>query len=524
MNMLKDQRAVIHLAWWRSNEARRLIFGWVEIMPTCFPRINGHPFRSPKGRSPAPSLYVARFPMSAAEAESWFEAAANGDLRLPGHPEKQTSGDGQPLIGPPFRLEPANGSRSSARDLPFLPLEHGVMLAHGLFSRIEDPVFASELAQHPHAEWLRHNMFVDLADHPEFLGSLIMVRHPPVVRDVRRRLGLKGDREVELIHVRRWPETDLTGYKIIALEKRTLGLSIPRELSVEHAVTELDWNGPPDRTALAITHPSDGLAWWSEPGNYVRSVQMNLDLVHATRRIVQSIDSKGKVGDYYDVGWRGSGYTPPASVIGEEPDGQTPSNRAWRGEIRRNQRRIATSLGLTWFDNAAAAQTAVRQIIGRARRSFTVIDPYFGPEQVRDFAMAVTAGNVSIRIVTSEECLCRKPNGGDEAVFSVMEKALVDFGNLGWATPEVLVMPGRRAPLHDRFLIADDRLWLSGNSLNAIGTRASVLIELPDPQEVLGHLTPILAGAKPFPEWLCNWRAYPTNPTKGESDMIEAEI
>jgi hypothetical protein len=162
---------------------------------------------------------------------------------------------------------------------------------------------------------------------------------------------------------------------------------------------------------------------------------------------------------------------------------------------------VAASLGLRWFDDPESAQAAVREIIGKARREFTVIDPYFGPEQIRDFAMAVTAGDVAIRIVTSEECLGREAEGGQEPVSVALERALSEFSAHGWSRPEVLVMKGRRAPLHDRFLVADGRVWLSGNSFHAIGARASVLIELPNPQEVLGHLRPYMERAEAFSTW-----------------------
>ena len=80
-------------------------------------------------------------------------------------------------------------------------------------------------------------------------------------------------------------------------------------------------------------------------------------------------------------------------------------------------------------------------------------------------------------------------------------------------------MPGRRAPLHDRFLIADGRVWLSGNSLNAIGTRASLLIELPNPEEVLNHLAPIIERTELFSTWLSQRRAR-TGPGRERSAQI----
>lgn len=484
---------------------RRLVFGWVEVLPTCFPPMRGHPFRSPKARRSELTFYVARFPMTAFEAERWFDAAARGDLRLPSHPDKPTQGDLHRLQGPPFTREPENGGQSSALVLPFLPLVHGVMLTTGLFGK-DDRGFAKRLLESPDAVWLRENMFIDLSNHPEYLGSLVFTRHHPVVRDVGSRLGARDGREIELVRIRRWPGTDLDGCKVLAVEQRLLGMGKPVDIPVRSSVLELDWNGKSDKTALSVVHRTHGLAWWREPLGFLRSIRTNLGLIHETRRIVQEIGEDGTVLKSYDTDWRGGKSQTLVSLVGDDTEGQDPSDRAWRAEAHRKRLRIAASLGLRWFDNAGAAQDAVRAIIHAARTSFQVIDAYFGPKQVRDFALAVSAGDVSISIVTSEECLLSDTRGGAEKEFSLMERTLSELPGKGWAKPEVRVMRGRRAPLHDRFLVADGRVWLSGNSLSAIGKRASVLIEIPNPQEVLGHLKPIVDDATPFSDWLAKQR------------------
>lgn len=501
MNTQRDQQALIHLAWRLDSDTRQLIFGWVEILPTCFPPMRGHPFRYLRRKHSAPSIFVGRFPLSATEADRWLESAARGDLRLPRHPDKQTAGDGKLVVGGPFRREPENGGESSTWDLPFLPAVHGVMLVHG-FLGPQNPALLSELSKAPYAEWFRENMFFDLTDHPEYLGALIMVKHPPVVRDATSRLAIKNGREIELVRIRRWPGTSLADYKLVAIERRFFGFGAPREITTEKPLIEIDWNGKSDRTAVAVTHPVTGIAYLREPLPFLRSISTQVDVIGETRRIVQSLDSAGKISRHYDVQWRGTSDTDHASVIGETTAPQDPSQLAWRAEIRKNQIKLATSLGLKWFDDAAAAQAALRKIIGNARRTFTVVDPYFGAEQIRDFVMAVSAGNVSICIVTSEAHLDRKPTGDGQPRFTTMKRALSDLVRHGWAEPKVLIMTGREAPLHDRFIIADDRVWLSGNSFGAIGKRASVLIELPNPQEVLGHLNPFLEQAEPFSIWI----------------------
>jgi len=60
----------------------------------------------------------------------------------------------------------------------------------------------------------------------------------------------------------------------------------------------------------------------------------------------------------------------------------------------------------------------------------------------------------------------------------------------------VKVMTGDKPEIHDRFLVVDDTVWFSGNSLNNIGERAGVMIKLPDPEPVIESLSAIIAGPR----------------------------
>jgi hypothetical protein len=51
----------------------------------------------------------------------------------------------------------------------------------------------------------------------------------------------------------------------------------------------------------------------------------------------------------------------------------------------------------------------------------------------------------------------------------------------------VRVMSGER-PIHDRFLIVDEKVWHLGSSLNAFGTRGTMLIELDEAEAMIPEL------------------------------------
>ena len=66
-------------------------------------------------------------------------------------------------------------------------------------------------------------------------------------------------------------------------------------------------------------------------------------------------------------------------------------------------------------------------------------------------------------------------------------------------------MLGDKPAFHDRFIIVDDNVWLSGNSLADIGKRASILVKLQNPKEILNIHEQIVQDEKkclPLGEWL----------------------
>ena len=54
--------------------------------------------------------------------------------------------------------------------------------------------------------------------------------------------------------------------------------------------------------------------------------------------------------------------------------------------------------------------------------------------------------------------------------------------------------------IHDRFLLCDDKVWMLGSSLNAYGTRGTMLLRLPEPKSVIQELERVWEKAKTLEE------------------------
>ncbi|MCL4545417.1 MAG: hypothetical protein M1118_12610 [Chloroflexi bacterium] len=60
--------------------------------------------------------------------------------------------------------------------------------------------------------------------------------------------------------------------------------------------------------------------------------------------------------------------------------------------------------------------------------------------------------------------------------------------------------------VHDRFLVIDDTVWLSGNSLHTLGERAGMLVKLGKPAPVINELQRVLGDERltTLEEWIRN--------------------
>ena len=61
-----------------------------------------------------------------------------------------------------------------------------------------------------------------------------------------------------------------------------------------------------------------------------------------------------------------------------------------------------------------------------------------------------------------------------------------------------MVLSGKTSPLHDQFLVIDDEVLFLGNSLNALGERASLILSVPDSEPILARLRAMKSLALPF--------------------------
>lgn len=144
-----------------------------------------------------------------------------------------------------------------------------------------------------------------------------------------------------------------------------------------------------------------------------------------------------------------------------------------------NYDKFEKSLDFVFFDggkerqneNRQKAQDCVLRILNSARSVCYIADIYFNKVSFADFITPIKHLDLAIRIISSKE-----KNNGKE--LDELKTTIEDHNKQVGSNITCRIMRGKAA-LHDRFIIADDKVWMIGCSLNEFGVRATTLIRVP---------------------------------------------
>ncbi|MDE0447797.1 MAG: VPA1262 family N-terminal domain-containing protein [Spirochaetaceae bacterium] len=501
-------QAVIHLAWFRDDHLRHLLFGLVELRPNEFPAAVGSPEYTHRATSSGRKyLYYRRFLMQSTEGIEWYRSATAGNpITLPCDPNTPTPGDGATLSTGAFVQEPCWPQTITSNDLPFVPDWMVSARSHSLFRRDSIPaevgdIIESDRNRRELEDWLGF----DIVDtYSEYQGAICIAAPNPVFRSVDRSLRNATDTHA----------VETVAYRVVTRQgqcPKGLRLEITNErvrgrLSPE--VHEFD-NDPIKVTSLttrifkegiSITHPVFGLLYWSKPSPFVRSIRTSIGMIRRRKTVEVPAGGRRRPLERYQVDEVGDTVE---SIIGETA--RNPLSRIVEAEMRRSRRQTAKGYDQEWFyKTPQEAIQFVRARIGSARDAVFIVDPYFAGRELLAFGHATSRSGVHIRILSSARGL-RKSDLGEtalEAGSNLQKIKTTTFDDYS-RKPEIRIL-GDSPAVHDRFLVIDGSVWFSGNSLNSIGERAGMIVKLPDPEPVVERLDSFWLQARPLSEWLAD--------------------
>ncbi len=503
-------QAVIHLAWFRDDRVRHLLFGMVELRPNEIPDIAGclpKDFRPKKrGRK---YLHYRRFVQPAEDAFNWYQGIAAGNpVVLPCDPDDPTRGDGEELkTSGTFIQEPPWPHFVTSNDLVFAP---DWMQGSRIHFLLPPKTLSSEVSEFIRVnknrakleEWLNFDIAETYSD---YQGMLCLIAPNPLFRSIEKSHldgARKGAAETVAYKLVARHGQSLAGLRLEVINERLRGRMAPliHEFSND-PIAVLDFPAQIYNEGRSIAHPAHGLLHWQTPATLVRTIRIGMEVEQRQKKIRVPAGGRRRPEYEYEVG-EVEGVEDIVASDALNDDGVV--SRFAEAENRRSRLQAAKDYDQQWFYNAPSdAAEYVRQKIGDARDKVLIVDPYFAGRELMAFGHAIRRPTVQLQILTSAQGL-KEMDGSDpnsdygEQLLTFLNDTFKDYST----KPEVRVLTGNSPAIHDRFLVVDRKVWLSGNSLNTIGDRAGMIVRLPEPESVIVRLEAFWRQSPILSDWL----------------------
>ena len=431
----------------------------------------GYPRRTDLGNRGG-KILIQRWHVSVRDGIQWYRACTSGSMMVPGkNPSKPTVvqlgqlGDDPPwphLVAEVGKFWPHSefwGDRPGGsrwhRLLPLAPVDITNGWGTSDFEKARD-FFMSEV-------------HVDLLSRSVLLGSCHLRLPNPVFRDLHQRV--ESEWRSVTFDLELHPGQSLDELELTFWNQRSWGATSVRRMTLQPGMNVLRVPEGVEQVAHSVSCKKRGLLGQSESAGFIGAVSMTMNLVSEPRRVETP---KGR----YTVGV--SEASQPIQVGTPRPVGAL--TRLADDEGQQRTQKAWAETAFQWFDKDSVAGTqAIRDIIQSASKSVDLLDPYFGHVDLLEFALSTTRHGVPFRVLTSHD-FCTSGEDPDlkiergDALAKTLDSVRAQDSRLNI---EIKVMPGPKAPVHDRFLIVDGTVWVLGASLNEFGSRGSLLMKLP---------------------------------------------
>ncbi len=463
-------------------------------------------------------LYFRRTLLSKEDAVDWYRSLNEGErlTPVPTQEEDREASDGLPIhvpklddvqpwpvLGLPISDEPF--SRKGTRSInpaPFIGSVPG-----RLHRRFGDRVGLENFLEDRDAQvFVARRMHVDLFDYQEYLGSAVYIAPDPVIRQIDHFMVPAKDGRGERLIYRFVPHIgqDLEKVRVAAFDKEAHLLTSFKTYHVpEDGVLEVEKGTCMGEYGYVVTHEQHGVLDYQPSASFLR--QMNLSLrVNSGKslKVNAPLDDSAnspRMEYHAATGWEKAS----DSILGEtiSPD----AGLRVAIEARKRERLAeAKQYGQRWFDEGSRAEAAhlIRELLRAAHTRVMVADPYLGATQLGQFLYAVHGSEVSVTLLTTSLAFQPQRDAGQTKVeqLHVFKRSLEELNKHQQLTPDVRVISA--SSLHDRFLVIDDDVWFVGNSLNSLGEKASMIVKLPDPNEVIERLHELVTTGKTLNTYL----------------------
>lgn len=480
--------AVLHIIVAGKRNSWRFLFGYVELLPREIPppQPDGV-ITGPHLRQSGYRVFADHVPITVERGLQWYRDALDGRVVRPdaaGSIQLANDPDAVLCESNDWNQEPTWPdfvSAASADVLPFLARWHRTPRAHHLITSSQElPFQPNEIADLD--DFFERDAGFRRSAFPQLFGSAHLIVPNPYYRKLHEALGSdvhsnapSSAHESINVYVDTRSGVKLPPMNINIVDHRPSGVGRSVTVALTSALTNVPMGTTLRQTSAVVTLESDGSVLETRKASpFMRDFQLTMDIASSKRR-VDVTHSNGNVVETYEV----------SVVHPHTSNGGSRSPRAAADLLDSMLREIevrasAKSLDQRWFAYVPeSARNFIRQQIQRAREQILFADPYFSGIEVQRFALATSVAGVAVRVLTTRDGFPAAGISAEALIANITRwKKDPSLGRL-----EVRILD--RSELHDRFLRVDDRVYSLGNSLNAIGDKASLFIRVPDPAPVI---------------------------------------
>ncbi len=356
--------------------------------------------------------------------------------------------------------------------------------------------FGVLLADDDALAFVARRLHIDLRHYPEYLGSIALVIPDPIIKQIDNFMIPASNERGERIFYRFVPRPGQTleGLQITTFDEQAhLLTNFETQDIPADGILDVNKGSCLGAYGYVVTHPEHGILAYMPPTGFVRTIHFSSHAVGSggVKVSVHTGDSPDSARMEYSAANRSPLST--SSIVGEEPSSPNVNARVAIAASRREKIANAKQYGQRWFSNGSReeAMRFVQDEIRKARSRIMIADPYLAGLQLGQFLYAVNGDAVKVILLTSGLAFKSKPSKLDD-----FKHRLDRLANDVKVTTAVYVLPS--SVLHDRFLVIDDAVWFLGNSLNALGDKASMIVKLPHSDEVIDQLEAMLKQAESF--------------------------
>lgn len=519
LNMAFYAGAVIRLATLQRQrgQAGRLLFATVSLIPRgrpLPPPMEGAPHRYAVGKT-GENVFFRRALLTVQDGVDWYRSLGRGKDTTPipsKAEERESRYDG-------IRIETAGLTDSPTWPHLGLPMVEGMFAFHSGRShpapfignspaRIHRRLGSQDgfdvmLADDAAVAFVARRLHVDLRLYREYLGSAALVVPDPVIKQIDHFMIPASADRGEHIFYRFVPRAgaSLAGLKLTTFDEQAHLLTDLSTYDIpDDGILDIDKGDCIGTYGYAVTHPDHGVLAYSPPYPFLRQMGFNMNPILGGGKTVSvpTGESANSPRMEYQAAQRSLPLA-TQSLIGAEARIPNASGRIATAAARRQKIADAKLYGQRWFPDGSREE-AMRFIQGELRRAKTrviIADPYLAGLQLGQFLYAVNSETTSVTLLTSG--LAFKSKTQEPSKIDDFSQRLAQLEKDAKLIAKTYVL--QSAVLHDRFLLIDDAVWFLGNSLNTLGDKASLIVKLPNPDEVIGQLEGMLKQAIPFDDY-----------------------